>query len=112
MGTKSVNSGQANVTIDTLTVGAISGGSAGIFIGQVFVPTGSSITVSDSRMLSTGGALIIPVDAGANLLARSKTCYADTYANGSFIFHVSATGAGAPAGTEVFNYLFINNDLP
>jgi hypothetical protein len=111
MGTVAVSSGQVNQTVDMLTVSAINGGSRGFFAGAIFSPTGSTITVTDSRMLSTGGAIIVPVNAAAALLLKTKSCWIDTQANGSFVFNVSATGAGAPSGSEQFNYLFFNVDL-
>lgn len=112
MPTSAANSGQTNTTIDMLTVNAFSGGSRGFFVGTVFSPTGSAITVTDPRMLGTGGCIVVPVNGPAGLLLKTKSCWSDTFANGSFVFNVSATGAGAPSGSELFNYLFWNVDLP
>lgn len=87
-------------------------------VGQVgfynFDPTTKSFTataaatttISDSTITPTSKVVVFPTNAAAGLLTRTKTCYVSSVALGSFQFTVSSTGAGAPAGTETFNYSY------
>lgn len=68
-------------------------------------PTGSAQTISDPAITANMKVFVVPTNAAAGLLMRSKTCWVDTIAAGSFVFNISATGSGAPAGTETFDYL-------
>lgn len=87
-----------------LTVSRISGGIG----GGTFTATAAALTtVSDTSIVATSRVIVVPNDATAGLLARSKTCYVSGIGAGFFTFVVSATGAGAPAGTEVFQYIFL-----
>lgn len=68
-------------------------------------PTGSVNTVTDAAITANMKVFIVPTNAAAGLLARTKTMWVDTIAAGSFVLNVSATAAGAPDGTETFDYL-------
>lgn len=86
-----------------LTITAITGGGAG---SGSFTCTAAAIsTIADTDVAATSYVTVTPSNAAAGLLLRTKTCWVDTIAAGSFLFNVSASGAGAPAGTETFNYV-------
>lgn len=70
-----------------------------------FTPTGAALTVSDAAIQAGMRVFVVPTNGPAGLLLRSKSCWVDTIADGSFVFNVSASGSGAPAGTETFQYL-------
>lgn len=62
-------------------------------------------TVSDSNVPANSTIVFWPMNAAAGLLERTKTCSIATgNSAGSFVFSVSATGAGAPGGSETFGY--------
>lgn len=75
-------------------------------IGGTFtLDADGSTSVSDADILSTSQIVCFPTNGPAGLILKSKSCFVNTIAAGSFVFNVSATGAGAPAGTETFAYL-------
>src|SRR2546428_5697644 len=73
--------------------------------GQFTMPAASTTTVSDSDILAGSAIAVQATNGPAGLLIQSKSCYISNVLNGSFVFNVSATGAGAPAGTEVFVWM-------
>lgn len=81
----------------------VMGGESPEVTGSV-TPTGSAQTITDAAVQAGMRVFIVPTNGPAGLLLRSKSCWVDTVANGSFVFNVSATASGAPAGTETFNY--------
>ena len=88
---------------DRIYASTISGGvGAGSFVATAAALT----TITDADITATSCITIFPSNAAAGLLLRTKTCYIVT-GSGSFTFNVSATGAGAPAGTEAFEYIFL-----
>mgnify|MGYP001586676757 CR=1 FL=1 len=100
MSVKTVDSGQSEKTIDLLSLE----GGLGTFTASAAAVT----TVTDAAIKSTSRIVIFPTSAGGGLLLRSNSCHVAA-GTGSFTFNVSASGAGAPAGTETFAYLSIND---
>lgn len=81
---------------------------AAAYVGSAsFTATAAGATTVSNTLVNSGSNIIFfPTNAAAALLQRTKTCYVSNLASGSFIFNVSATGAGAPAGTETFGYTY------
>lgn len=77
---------------------------AGCSLGSFTATAAALLTVSDGNIRSGSTVVIVPTNAAAGLLVKGKSCWVDTIAAGSFNFNVSATAAGAPAGTETFSY--------
>lgn len=89
---------------DTLQAGKVTGGLG----GGTFTATAAALTtISDSDIVATSNVIVVANNAAAGLLMQSKTCYVSGIGAGFFTFVVSATGSGAPAGTEAFQYLFL-----
>ena len=79
----------------------------GILNTGSFVATAASVTtVTDASVGASTRIIVYPANAAAGLVSRTNSCFVTTGA-GSFTFTVSATGAGAPAGTELFNYIVL-----
>lgn len=74
--------------------------------GGTFQATAGAVTtIVDANVPASAHILFSPGNAAAGLLDRTKTLSIATgNSAGSFVFTVSATGAGAPAGTETFTY--------
>ena len=113
MGTSGVDHGYenhscGNLTANTITVGSLTG--AGIGIGSFTVTAAGVTTITDANIPSGAKVSFTAANALAGLLIATKSCYigTGTAVAGSFTFVVSATGVGAPAGTESFNYFYIN----
>lgn len=106
MPTAAVQHGQTLTTIDTATVNS---GLTGLSIGTgSFVATAAAVTTIVDAAVSAGSRIIFcPANALAGLLIKANSCFVTTGA-GSFTFTVSATGAGSPAGTELFNYMVLS----
>ena|SRR3990167_7477869 len=109
--------GLSNETIDNLTVrglltcDAARGG--GLDTATFGVEAAGTTTVSNARVKAADSQIIpFATNAGAGLLLRTKTCWISDIADGSFIFNVSATAAGAPAGTETMAYMTGNPTSP
>ena len=105
--------GQSNETLDNLTVRGVFTANAitgtGLSSGTINVGAAGTTTVTDANV-GTGSVIVTsPFNSSGGLLARTKTCWVSGLFNGSFTFDVSATGAGAPAGTEQFSYI-VNNE--
>lgn len=100
---KTVDLGQSERKIDRLVVNeGFSGAAFGL---GTFTATAAGVTTVTDASIAAGSVVVIfPVSAAAGLIVKSKSCYV-TPAAGSFTFTISATGAGAPAGTEVFSYI-------
>lgn len=79
----------------------------GIGVGQFTATAAGVTTVSDAAITSTAKVIVFPANGPAGLLVKSKSCFVDTIGTGSFVFNCSATGSGAPAGTEIFAYMFL-----
>lgn len=73
--------------------------------GTFTIDADAATTVTDADILSTSQVICFPANAAAGLLVKTKSCYVSNVTTGSFIFNTSATGAGAPAGTETFAYI-------
>lgn len=71
-----------------------------------FQATAAAVTtVSNANIPASANILFDPANAAAGLLLRTKTASIATgNSAGSFVFTISATGAGAPSGSETFNY--------
>lgn len=76
----------------------------GGYDGAFTVTAAGVTTISDTNVTTGSRVVIFPTNTAAGLLTRSKSCWVDTISAGSFVFNVSSTGAGAPAGTETFSY--------
>ena len=87
----------------SLNTGTITGGIGG---GQFTVTAAGLTTITDSAATGTSSIVVFPSNAAAGLLLAAKSCWTVT-GNGNFTFNVSATASGAPAGTEIFTYLFL-----
>jgi parallel beta-helix repeat protein len=74
--------------------------------GSFTATAAGTSTISDQNINASMVPIVMPSNAAAGLLTQTKTCYLGTVADGSFTFLVSATGAGAPAGTETFVYSY------
>ena len=106
MATKPVWHGSDFSTFPNATLDSLNGKS--VAAGTFTSDADGATSVSDTNITANSTVIFTPRDETAGLLARTKTLYIDTVSAGSFIFHVSATAAGAPAGTEVFSYVAIN----
>lgn len=73
-----------------------------------FQATAAAVTtVSNANIPASANIVFTPANAAAGLLMRGATCSVATgNSAGSFVFTVSATGAGKPSGGETFNYFF------
>lgn len=71
-----------------------------------FQATAAAVTtVSNANIPASANIVFDAANGPAGLLLRGKTCSIATgNSAGSFVFTVSATGAGAPSGSETFNY--------
>lgn len=94
----------ATAIVDSGLVNDPVSGTAGSGVGSIAVAAASITSVTDAKVQSSDQVICFPSNAAAGLLLQTKTCWVDTVAAGSFNFNVSATGAGAPAGTETFSY--------
>ena len=100
---KTVDLGQSERKVDRLVINeGVSGVAVGL--GSFTADAGASTTITDAAVTSSSIVLITPTNAPAGLLIKSKSCHV-TPGSGSFTFNVSASGAGAPAGTETFRYM-------
>lgn len=101
-----VQHGQVLGTQDVMEVNA---GLRGLSIGTgSFVVTAAAITNVTDAAVSAGTRIVcFPANPQAGLLLRTATCYTVT-GGGSFTFGISATSAGVPAGTELFNYIVLS----
>ena len=105
--------GASNETLDNLTVRGVFAANAiigpGLHASTFGVDADGSTTVSNTRVKAADSQIMVfPTNAEAGLLLRTKTCWISNIVDGSFIFNVSATAAGAPAGTETMAYLTSN----
>jgi hypothetical protein len=100
MSVNTIDSGQNEKTFDRLSLAD--------GLGTFTSDADASTTVTDTAVKSTSRIIVFPTNAAAGLLLRSASCFV-TPGTGSFTFNVSATGAGAPAGTETFAYVSIND---
>ena len=105
MATAGFDHGYDNHSCGNLTAGSITGG---IGVGRIVATAAGTTTITDANVKSSSEVIFSALGSGAGLLLRTKTCYIGTVSNGSFTFIVSATGAGAPAGTETFSYFFLS----
>lgn len=108
-----VFSGQLNAEFGKLTTTDTTSHNAGVsgtFVGVgSFTATAAGVTtISDAAVQANSKVIFCAATASAGLLMQAKTCWVDTILSGSFVFNVSATGAGAPAGTEAFNYFVLS----
>lgn len=103
MSVNTVDTGQSERTVDRLVVREGIGGPA-IAVGTFTADADASTSVTDASVAAASALVIFPTNAAAGLLVKSKSCYV-TPAAGSFTFNVSASGSGAPAGTETFAYI-------
>jgi hypothetical protein len=86
---------------------SFSGDSQRIGSGSFQATAAGSTTVTNANIPANANIIFDPANAAAGLLLRSKTCSIATgNSAGSFVFSVSATGAGAPGGSETFAYFF------
>ena len=79
-----------------------------------FIATAAGTTTAVTKARKGSSFMLAPVNAAAGLLLRTKTCSWSAAATGSngfaeLVFVVSATGAGAPAGTEAFTFIYMND---
>ena len=108
MGVAGVDHGYDNHSCGQFTAKSITGNAVGI---GTFTATAAGVTtVTDTNIPAGAEVVFCPANAAAGLLVKSNSCYIGTGAGvaGSFTFVVSATGVGAPAGSEVFTYFFIS----
>jgi len=73
--------------------------------GTFTLDADASTPVLDSDIPQTAVVCLFPRNAAAGLLVRTKSVSALVNSAG-FTVSVSATGAGAPAGTESFYYVW------
>ena len=106
MADSGVDHGYLNHSCGQFTVASLKG--AGIGIGSFTATASSTTTIVDADIPAGAKVTIFPTSAAAALLLRSATCYVSSVVAGSFVFTVSATGAGSPAGTENFSYHFVS----
>ena len=119
MATAPVDHGSLNRVFDNLTV---TGGQkfSGVTTTKAHIGSGlteasftataagvTTVPLSGSAKLG-GQVCFYPTNAAAGLLLRTKTCWMTT-ADDAGTFNVSATGAGAPAGTETFGVIVTIN---
>jgi hypothetical protein len=111
MPVNAVQHGQSLTTIDTLVSGAttVNSGLTGLSVGTgSFVVTAASVTTVADAAVSAGTRILVSAaNSAAGLLMRTNSYFVTT-GSGSFTFTVSATGAGAPAGTELVNYIVLS----
>lgn len=89
------------------TFGSFHGDGAGVGSGNFQSTAAAVTTITDTSVPASANIIWEPANAAAGLLMRSKTCFIPTgNSAGSFTFQVSATGAGAPGGSETFFYFF------
>jgi len=81
--------------------------SGGIGVGVFTATAAGTTTISDSAIAANALVMVTPTNGAGGLLIQSKSCYVGSVSAGAFTFVVSATGAGAPAGTETFSYMFL-----
>lgn len=104
--------GPSNETLDNpkirgvLDANAICG--TGLDCGSFTATAAGTTTISDANILASSLVTFSPTNGPAGLLLATKTCYIGAVSAGSFTFLVSATGSGAPAGTETFTYFSMN----
>lgn len=86
---------------------SFSGDGARVGSGTFQPAAAASTTVTNANVPASANIIFDSANAAAGLLARTKTCSIATgNSAGSFTFQVSATGAGAPSGSETFMYFF------
>lgn len=84
----------------------------GVCSGTFQATAAAVTTISDANVPANATIIFDAANAAAGLLLRSKTCSIATgNSAGSFVFTVSATGAGAPGGSETFAY-FVSVENP
>ena len=89
------------------TFGSFHGDGPGVGSGSFQATAAAITTISDASIPASANIICRPANAAAGLLMRSATCFVPTgNSAGSFTFQVSATGAGAPGGSETFAYFF------
>ena len=109
--------GLSNETVDNLTVrglftcDAARGG--GLDTSSFTVDAASTTTVTNPRVSTADSQIVVfGKNATAALLLHTKTCWVSDVYNGSFVFTVSASAAGAPDGTEIMAYITVNPTSP
>lgn len=104
--------GLSNQTLDNLnTRGTLSPrciNGIGFDSGAFTATAAGTTTISDSNIVTSSIVTFSPTNGPAGLLLATKTCYVGAVSAGAFTFLVSATAAGAPAGTETFVYHTMN----
>lgn len=85
---------------------SLSGDGQRICTGNFQATAAATTTVSNANIPASANIVWFPANAAAGLLVRGATCSVATgNSAGSFVFTVSATGAGKPAGSETFCYI-------
>lgn len=111
--TNACTHGLSNETLDNLSVRGVFNARAvagiGLDGGSFTVTAAGTTTITDANVVTSSLVQFSPTNGPAGLLVATKTCYIGAVSAGSFTFLVSATGAGAPAGTETFSYVSINH---
>jgi hypothetical protein len=89
------------------TIQSFTGDGTRVGSGSFQATAAAITTVTNANVPASASIIFDPSNAAAGLLLRSKTCFIPTgNSAGSFTFQVSATGAGAPGGSETFAYWF------
>lgn len=108
--------GLSNQTVDYLNVRGIFNprciNGLGFDSGSFTATAAGTTTITDANVAATSLVVFAPTNGPAGLLVKSKSCYIGAVSAGSFTFLVSATGSGAPAGTETFAYFAMNPTDP
>jgi hypothetical protein len=109
MATVACDHGQAGKVVNRLTVNDHLGGTA-VGVGTITKSADGSDTITHAAINANSQIIFSAAGSAAGLLLRTKTCYIANINDtpGTAIFWVSATGAGAPAGTETFSYIIHN----
>ena len=103
-----VDHGQMNRTTVNHKINNTVGGSA-VGGGSFTATAAAQTTITDSDIPSSATIVITPTSVPASRLLQDKR-WSVVATTGGFNFNVSATGAGAPAGTETYSYIFVVND--
>jgi len=75
-------------------------------VGTFVLEADGLTVVTDADIPVEARVITQPIDNAAGLLIHTKTVRVATGTQGQFTMLVSATGAGAPAGTETFAYMW------
>ncbi len=75
-------------------------------VGTFTADNDASTTVTDAGVAANAQVVVFPTNSAAGLLLRTLSCQVSSVSAGSFVFAVSASAGGLPAGTETFGYIF------